>query len=30
MTEWKPGQPIGYVQVEIPELGMPADEGELY
>ncbi len=28
MTEWKPGQPIGYVRSEIPEFDMPTYEGQ--
>ena len=30
MTEWKPGQPIGYVRSEIPEFAMPAYQGQRY
>ena len=30
MTEWKPGQPIGYVRSEIPEFDMPAYQGQHY
>ena len=30
VTDWKPGQPIGYVQSEIPEFEITAYEGQRY
>ena len=30
MTDWMPGQPIGYVRLEIPEFAMPAYQGQRY
>ena len=30
MTEWKPGQPIGYVQSKIPDFDVPAYQGHSY
>ncbi len=29
-TDWKPGDPIGYVRPEIPDFEMPDYQGERY
>ena len=29
-TEWKRGDPIGYIREEVPEFAVPAYEGERY